>query len=323
MRALATRALEAWDLQVQKLEMVSLSENVVFRVGTDGGDFALRIHRPGYHTRAELDSEQMWGRALSEFGVGVPLGVLTRTDEYYVEVPMPDGAGDTRLVGLIPWFDGETLAQRIRGSSDDAQRLADFAQLGAVIAQTHNQASGWEPPAGFVRHSLDADGLMGSSPFWGPFWDPPELSGAQRALVLETRDLLHPRLEALGKDPQTYSMIHADLHSENVMVDGDRVQVIDFDDAGFGFHAYDIAVALFDLPKQAYPAVRDALLHGYRSKRPLDDAVVELLPMFDLIRALAILGWLYERPEQPRKFVEAVIVRACAQAEALKLGEST
>ena len=43
-----------------------------------------RIHRPGYHDRAELDSELVWARALRESGVGVPAARPTR-----------DGAGAT------------------------------------------------------------------------------------------------------------------------------------------------------------------------------------------------------------------------------------
>ena len=39
------------------------------------------------------------------------------------------------------------------------------------MAAMHNQASAWQPPAGFKRHALDADGLMGEAPFWGPFWE--------------------------------------------------------------------------------------------------------------------------------------------------------
>ena len=49
-----------------------------------------------------------------------------------------------------------------------------------------------------------------------------------------------PRLE---RQPAVYSMIHADMHPGNVLVDGDRLTVIDFDDAAWGWHAYDIAVA--------------------------------------------------------------------------------
>ena len=50
--------------------------------------------------------------------------------------------------------------------------------------------------------------------------------------------------EFFDRTPSGYSVIHADMHPGNIVVDGDRLTVIDFDDAGFGWHQYDIATAL-------------------------------------------------------------------------------
>ena len=310
---LARIALDSWDLRVTSIELVSRSENVVYRVRAEGGDLALRVHRPGYHTRAELDSEQVWNRALKAAGVGVPVGVPTCEGEDYVEVALP-GSGESRHVGVVPWFDGVTLRQRMHARKDPKSALSDFEQLGEVMAKIHNQASGWTPPAGFTRHALDADGLMGETPFWGPFWELHEMSAEQCALLSDTRVRLHDELSSLDKDPQTYSMIHADLHPANVMMAGESLQVIDFDDAGFGFHAYELAVALFDVPEAHYPYLRDALVRGYRRHRPLDDPVLSLVPTFDLIRRLALLGWLHARPDQSRDYLRELLDRACAQA---------
>ena len=121
----------------------------------------------------------------------------------------------------------------------------------------------------------------------------------------------------------TYSMIHADLCSANVLVMGDRVHVIDFDDAGFGWHQYDMAVALFDhLTNPSYESIRDALIAGYRSRRAISDEDVGLLPQFLVIRMLAGLGWLHDRPEiEPYKLMPVLIELACSRAEAL-LGDS-
>ena len=67
---IANQALEHWSLQVTSLTLASQSENTVFRVETaDQGAFALRLHRPGYHSLPELESEQIWTRALADGGV--------------------------------------------------------------------------------------------------------------------------------------------------------------------------------------------------------------------------------------------------------------
>ena len=55
---------------------VSESENFVFRVRDDDGrQYVLRLHRPGYHNRSELDAEHIWIQALAEAGLKVPCAV--------------------------------------------------------------------------------------------------------------------------------------------------------------------------------------------------------------------------------------------------------
>ena len=147
-----------------------------------------------------------------------------------------------------------------------------------------------------------------------------ELSAAERDHILRARRTIYQTLLDYGKAPETYSLIHADLHPFNVLVRGETVSVIDFDDSGFGWHLYDLAVALFyDQEKPHFATARDALLSGYRTERHLDDAAEDLLPMFLLIRGLALLGWMRERPEhQKENRLRLLIERACAQAEALQ-----
>ena len=73
LHAIANQALEHWSLQVTSLTLASQSENTVFRIETaDRGTFALRLHRPGYHSLPELESEQIWTRALAEGGIAIP-----------------------------------------------------------------------------------------------------------------------------------------------------------------------------------------------------------------------------------------------------------
>ena len=93
-------------------------------------------------------------------------------------------------------------------------------------------------------------------------------------------------------------MIHADLHPRNLVVDGERLHVIDFDDSGFGWHMYELAVGLFSY--QGHPRFREivgAVFGGYREVRPLNAELAALLPLFLLARSLAQIGWLADRPE--------------------------
>ncbi len=295
----AREVLAAFPIEPADLVFVNLSENLTFRVSDarDGAPYVLRLHRPGYHEDAALHSEPVWTAALAAAGIFVPQPVAARGGGYHVPVTVAQ-AGERRWAGLARWIEGEVLADLVDRETDPAVIAGHFERLGALMAALHNQAAAWTPPAGFHRHSLDAEGLMGEAPFWGPFWDHPVFDAEERALMLQTRDAIRAALIRLGRDPSTFSVIHADLHPGNVLVGEGDVAVIDFDDTAFGWHAYDLAVALVFYQDHAhYADFRDALVRGYRTVRPLDDAVVGLLPMFLLIRRMVQIGWLHQRPE--------------------------
>lgn len=313
MMATAQKALEQWDVSARKIVQISRTENVVFRVdGADGKRYALRIHRAGYHTLGELESEPHWTAALGEAKIGAPLAVLTAAGNHYAEVSIPQ-TDETRHVGLIGWFEGKTIEEIVEADGNADNQAVWYAKLGALMARMHNQASSWSAPDGFVRHSLDMDGFVGENPFWGRFWEIPELSDDQQALMGKARGWIEDRLKDYPKGPDNFSMIHADLRTANVMVHEDHLNVIDFDDAGFGWHLYDIAVALFDASLgEDFENLKNALVEGYRSERPLSDEQVADLSLFLIIRTLATLGWLHDRPEVDYyAFLPMLIEHAC------------
>jgi len=296
---------------------VSLAENVTYRVvdRRDGAAYALRLHRPWYHTHDELISERAWVRALDDAGIAVQAPVCTRDGQEYASVTVP-ATGEKRFAGLARWTTGRVLAGVLRETTDTQAAQRHFEQLGALTAAMHDQAATWQPPAKFRRRALDADGFMGSTPHWGPFWDHQGLSAAERQLMLDTRARLHAALARLDRQPSVYSVIHADMHPGNVLVDGDRLTVIDFDDAAWGWHAYDIAVALFyHQGGPIFDAFERAYVAGYRSVRRLSEQSLALLPMFRLVRGLAQIGWYHQRPELNRSArfdeVKAVVLDQC------------
>jgi Ser/Thr protein kinase RdoA (MazF antagonist) len=295
----ARAALKAFPIEPEAVELVALSENVTFRVTdqSDGAAYVLRLHRPGYHTHEELNSERVWTRAQAEAGIDVPIPLTTRSGGDYVGVPIP-ALRQQRQAGMTRWTEGELLAEVLKRGDDAEAPARYFEQLGAIEAAMHDQSSRWRPPPTFARHAVDRDGLMGDAPFWGPFWDHPVFAPAERRLVIATRDRIRGAMDRLGRDPAIFGMIHADLHDGNLLVGAERLTVIDFDDCGFGWHLYDIAVALGHQQRSpGFEALRDAFVRGYRSRRALGDDALALLPMFLLVRSLAVIGWLLQRPE--------------------------
>ena len=197
--------------------------------------------------------------------------------------------------------------------------MEHFRQIGGVLAAMNNQATGWVPPPGFTRHAFDVPGYVGEAPFWGRFWDIPPLTDRSTGRASPCARCIRRTLSEYGKDRGTYSMIHADLHAHNILIDpSGALQAFDFDDAGFGWHQYDLAVVLFGLEDLPYfDAITDALIGGYRSVRAFSGEALSLLPLFLLIRRLVLISWQWDRPELGRRIgLEAYIANACEQVDA-------
>lgn len=296
--AAAREVVGAFPIEAVQVVPLALGENAVFRVlGQAGGaDHVLRLHRPGYNTLQELNSERAWTSALNAAGVSAPQGVRARDGRWFVPVRTPDPAG-VRLAGLAAWCNGEVLSDVLAG--EGAGPTADhYARLGAFVARLHNHATDWKQPPGFARRALDADALVGTSPFWGPFWESASLTPDERRIATAARDRLFTHLSHMTKSPETFGLIHADLHPGNVLQNGSQLSAIDFDDAAFGWYAFDIAAAVFAAwSRPNYPELHAAFLSGYAQERPLFAGIEEAIEIFLLTRGLMLFGWHDQRPE--------------------------
>lgn len=282
-RDIISRALTLWGLHEATTTLVAQRENAVYKVTAGSQSYALRLHRKGYRNDAELGAELAWLAQVARGGLRVP-----------APIPAQDGAMmhiiDGVQIDMLGWLSGETLTAGLQKLTA-TERLAAFHALGQQMAQLHLACDAWTPPTGFTRCAWDHSGLVADDPLWGKFWENPALSSEDRRLFDALRQRAGDDLKALaGAD---FGLIHADLVPDNVMIDGACVQLIDFDDGGFGFRAFDIATALFKhRHRPDYIQLRTALIEGYHSLRGLDLGALDL---FMVLRATTYVGWIITR----------------------------
>lgn len=295
----AWKAVEYFPVNATEIEPVMQSENVTFRVTDRAGGrrYVLRLHRPGYNSIEELESERIWVDALKETGVAVPDSLETIRGGHFTLIDIPD-VDEQRFAGVTTWHEGEPLGNFLKSCTEKSERQHMLRRFGEIAAAFHSQSAGWQAPPGFIRRKLGVENLLGEAPFWGRFWEHPQLDESERALLLGVRDSLRVALEAYGEQPDKFSMIHADFTPDNIIYDGSHLAVIDFDDCAFGWHMYDIASLLTECT--LYPdfdELRGALFEGYRLHRKLSQQDAGLLSDFLLVRGMAVIGWFYQRPE--------------------------
>ena len=257
LRGLAQNALEAYDIDVVRIRLVSNEANCTFRVDAgDGRSYALRINLPGMVTRLSIRSEMIWQEALwHDTDVAVPQPIRTRDGDLVVAAS-GNGVPEMRLCNLSSWVYGRTLSR--------SRTTGNFRQLGELSAKLHRHGATFIPPPDFDLPVLDT-----VVPSWRP--DPLFEGGQVNTLPDSARDLIIEMREALGKDlarmyqpgsqPQ---LIHADLHWWNVLVYRGTLHPIDFEDFARAFPIQDIAITFcYVLWDERYEDFLDAYREGY------------------------------------------------------------
>jgi Ser/Thr protein kinase RdoA (MazF antagonist) len=292
-------ALVAWGGSVGPPRLVKNRENIVFEVRLpDGQHAALRLHRPGYQSRASIEAELRWMQGLAGAGLPVPVPVRTSSGALVHEA-----AG--RMVSLVSWLEGAPLGAAERPLDGSARDQADLMRrLGRLIARMHNLTDAMDLPQDLDRPRWDAQGYLGDAPLWGPFWANPAFTADELADVQHARSAAFGRMTALSTSGADFGLIHADCLRENVLVEGGEMKLIDFDDAGWGFRTYDLATAIVQsLEEPALPALVDGLTAGYRSERVRPMRAEADLLLFVMLRTFASAGWIATRapPDDPRQ----------------------
>jgi Ser/Thr protein kinase RdoA (MazF antagonist) len=287
-------ALPRWGLPHDAaVSLLTVSENATFRVydAAAAQDIIFRVHRPGYHTRAEIESELTWLAELSRSQIIDTLVPIPQTDGALIADIDDDGT--TRHVVAFNLLPGK--------EPDEVSGLARwFHELGAISARLHKQVRGWTPPAGFIRKIWNFETTLGGTPLWGDWRDGVGLTPEGRAVLEETAALLQVLTTAYGETPDRFGLIHADLRCANLLIDGDRLSVIDFDDCGFSWYLYDFAAAISFLETEPYiPELLDAWIAGYRAVTPLTDEETRIIPVFIMLRRMLLTAWIASHSETP------------------------
>lgn len=284
--AAAALAAGAGFAQPCALDLIKFRENAVFKLTTPKGCYALRVHRPGYRTLEDIESEAAWTAALRDAGVETPRFAALSGGAPVERVQTR--SGERFLCDALEWIDGEPM---------ERDNIVDrFRQVGRIAATLHDHGRRWTPPAGFTRPTFDETTLFGEGGLWGDYARLDALSAGQLALLDRAAARVASVLAAAPRTKNTWGLLHGDLMLENLLVQGEAVHVIDFDDCGFGFYAYDLATAVtlhVDAPDA--DAMIGRWLEGYAEVLDPDAIGLHLIEPLVMARFLLGVGWLHGR----------------------------
>ena len=284
LRKLAYAALEKFGFNQYRLTFLQHLVNTTFRLNCEKGRYLVRIHRA--RARTAVASELAWLEALAhETTVLVQIPQRSLNGKTIVLGKQP-GVPASYPVTVLSWLAGQVLPQ-------DRRSPRHFYRLGQLVAKLHHHAQHWTPSFPLDRPLHDSTSVLRTDKVWDDnFLTYRQLPEDVQSNLQSLHEQIQEVEQRLGKSPDQFGLIHSDLSFGNVLFTADKVLPIDFDDCGFGYYLYDLAVILAGpWERSGFQQRRAALLEGYREIRELPDEHLSLIPTFMAMRAASLAQW--------------------------------
>ena len=181
------------------------------------------------------------------------------------------------------------------GRAPELDDTALLAQLGRLVARIHLQG---ETREFRFRPSVDIEsyGVESADFLLQQGFIPPELYDNYEGIVEHLLDNISACYQRAGRPRDI--RLHADFHPGNVLVNQDKLHIVDLDDARSGPAVQDLWMFLSgDRYEQQIQLA--ALLKGYEDFRRFDAQELNLVEALRSLRMLHYAAWLARRWEDP------------------------
>lgn len=262
------------------------SENFVYSYPYDGAERILRVTHSSHRTINQIKGEIDWLNYLADRGVPAareydsPQGNLVEVveaadDSYFMAVSFQMAPG------------------KILGPGEWTPEL--ITEWGRIVGTIHRLTVDYPDPGDGLRrehwHEFDYLNVRKYLP-------------ETEQEIIEKTEKLVARLKELPIGRDTYGLVHTDVHQHNLLVNGERITVIDFDDVHHMWFACDIATLLFYSRWLGEPDAdmaeftRFFLTHfwkGYDQEYKLDDWWKETYHDFLKLREMVTYVWINKK----------------------------
>ena len=260
---------------------INSGSNKVYNVRKEGRHYYLRISaRELGYIKAEID----WINYLNNnTSVRVPVLVQSVHGNY---IETYENNGSIYVLCMFCQLEGVFWDK----NNIDIWNEAVFYNWGGAMGQMHRAAKGYRPPEGAQKRPSFEDRLV-----------PLDLYQKLPA-VREKMRAIEAEIPALPKDTDSYGLIHSDMHQQNMLIRGNTVGVLDFDDCQYGFFALDIGIALYHaiwwglpdengLKNDFASMIIKNFMSGYCAENQLSGFWRKKILTFMLYRQIDALSW--------------------------------
>lgn len=247
----------------------------VYEVWADQEHAIFCLYRQGERSKDEIEAELEIMRHLYESGLSVPLPIPVQSGDNVFALHQPEGV---RYGVMITFMSGKPIGRQFSREVGEA--------VGRLLASAHHALAALSAP--LDRPVLDFPNALTSAIEAFDNAAPHRKQDVKRLRL--AGDLLLQRIP-LTSENSLYGLLHGDVIPSNILMDADRLALLDFDLCAYGWQLYDVASMLVEIAcwEMGSP-VEEAFLEGYQGERPFTEMEQAALPMLQSIRCILSLG---------------------------------
>lgn len=197
------------------------------RIRTPAGDFFLKVVDRRF-PESRIRSQLAFMNHLRTGGLPVLETIATTDGEPFAK------SAEGRSIGILSrWIDGRNVSEL------DGDGWVE--RCGELLARFHQRAATFRPADGFEARAWDEMYAPAVGGGWlGEFLPRAPFDDDDRRTVLEAVDRVREMCRRFPRNSDTYGLIHADFHADNLIFDGETIWIVDFEEFGRGHFLFDL-----------------------------------------------------------------------------------
>jgi len=277
-------AAKEYDFNTETLNFISDSTNQIYVFKKSGKYFILRFSNRSAESINEVKAEMEWLHYLSDKNICVGLPLKSTNGELVITAQ----DGDKHFI--ISSFE-TVVGKNWDKNNPEKWNEKIFYNWGKAMGEIHRLTKEFTFSSDAVKREI-FDGRFALD---DSVKKCPSVNKIVEDLIAE--------MMSLPKDVDSFGLIHNDMHPWNFLLDGDKINIFDFDDCLYGWYSLDIGIALYHAlwwgrkdkaGNDFTESIIKNFLKGYLSENNLSDFWLAKIPMFMKFRQICKFSWFFD-----------------------------